>query len=440
MRIFNKINLQMFADADKDTGNNGTDMQVKNNQTKIDDLLKSIKEIGEGKLAKDEFATKMNELKEAIEKRDKELDSQFGNMETKLEQKLAETVDKIGGAFEKVQYVKPEGKEEEEVKYGKTMGEFLSKVYTRSADIKALAEATGADGGYLVPEQHLNEILKVELEASIVRGSGARIIPMTTSIVKVPAITYKSNARGSVFGGITAYWVDEGEELTESKPKFERVTLEPKKLIGYTEATEELTSDAVVSIGGLLSQLFGETLAFEEDYELLFGNGVGKPLGVVNAPATVTVSRTTASSIVTTDVVNMLAKFKGNLSRAVWVVNQTALPFLYKLKDENNNYIWHPGMSGTIAGSAPGTLYGIPIKISEKMNAVGTSGDILLADFGYYLIGDRAGLRIDYSDHYKFKNDMKVWRMIKRVDGQPWMKEPITPRNGTALSPFVKIN
>jgi len=416
-----------------------SELEVKNNQTKIDELLQSIKEIGEGKASKEEFKTRMDELKEAVEKRNKEVDEQFGNIETKLETKLAETVDRIGGAFEKVQFAKAESKEEE-TKCGKNLGEFLSKVYNNDSEIKFLAEQTGQDGGYLVPEAHLNEILKVELEASIVRGSNARIIPMTTPTLKIPAITYNSNRKGSIFGGINVYWADEGEELTESKPKFERIELAPKKLIGYTEATEELTADAIVSMGGLLGQLFGETLAFEEDYDMLFGNGVGKPLGVVNAPATVTVTRTTASLIVTSDIVNMIAKFKGNIARAVWVVNQTALPSLYKLKDENNNYIWHPGMSGSIANGAVGTLYGIPIKVSEKMEAVGTSGDILLADFGYYLIGDRAGLRIDYSDHYKFKNDLKVWRMVKRVDGQPWMKEPIQPRNGVTLSPFVKIN
>jgi HK97 family phage major capsid protein len=417
-----------------------SELEINNNQTKIDELLKSIKEIGEGKLPKSEFETKMNELKESVENRNKEIDEKMGNMETMLETKLAQTVDKIGGAFEKVQFVKPESKNEIEEKCGKNLGEFLAKVYKNDAEIKFLAEQTGQDGGYLVPEQHLNEILKVELESAIVRGSGARVIPMTSPLLKVPAITYNSNRKGSIFGGISVYWADEGEELTESKPKFERITIEPKKLTAYTEATEELTADAMVSMGNLLGQLFGETLAFEEDYDMLFGNGVGKPLGVVNAPATVTVSRTTSSLIVTNDIVNMLAKFKGNLARAVWVVNQTALPSLYKLKDENNNYIWHPTGVGSIATGVSGTLYGIPIKISEKMSAVGTSGDILLADFGYYLIGDRAGLRIDYSDHYKFKNDLKVWRMIKRVDGQPWMKEPITPRNGETLSPFVKIN
>ena len=263
---------------------------------------------------------------------------------------------------------------------------------------------------------------------------------MNTATLKVPAIDYTSNAKGSMFGGVTAYWTDAGADFGASQPKFKRVTLNPHKLIGYTESDDELNEDAIVSIGGLLTTIFGEVLAFEEDFNFLTGNGVGKPLGILSAPCLATVSRTTSSQVVTSDVVNMLARFRGNLSRACWVINQSALPSLYKLKDENNAYIWSPGNSGSISVGSPGTLYGIPIKVSEKVPAVGTSGDIILADFGHYLIGERSGLRVEESIDYKFNTDQKVWRMVKRVDGQPWLQSAITPRaGGSTLSPFVTI-
>ncbi|RPH39323.1 MAG: phage major capsid protein [Burkholderiales bacterium] len=413
-------------------------LEIKNNVTKIDELLASIKEIGEGKTSKDEFKSKMDELKEAVEKRNKDVDNQLGDMETKMETKLAGMVDKISGAFANVTFQKDE--EKQEYKYGRNFGEFIQKVRSKSQELKALTEGTGADGGYTVPPEFLSEILKVELESSIVRSSGARVINMNSPIVHIPAIAYSSNASGSLYGGATGYWAEEGETLTESKPEFKKIKLEAKKLIAYTEATEELQADSILSIGSLMSEVFGEVLSYEKDYAFFQGNGIGKPLGIVNAPCVATVSRTTATSVVTTDIVNMLAQFKGNLNRAVWVCNQSTLPYLYKLKDENNNYIWHPGMSGNIATGAAGTLYGRPIRITEKLPAVGTSGDLMLCDFGYYLIGERGGLRIEESIHYKFANDLKVWRMIDRVDGQPWLETPITPRNGgSVLSPFVKI-
>jgi hypothetical protein len=42
--------------------------------------------------------------------------------------------------------------------------------------------------------------------------------------------------------------------------------------------------------------------------------------------------------------------------------------------------------------------------------------------------------------HFKFQNDQEVWRIVKRVDGQPWLDSAITPRaGGSTLSPFIGI-
>ena len=419
---------------------NATLEVTNNNVTKVEELVKFIKEMDTSN--KEEFSKKFGELQEAIDNRDKEMKSQMDSIESKmsteLESKMASMVDKIQGAFPKPNLV---NSQKEKKAYGDTLGEFMLKVRHRANEVKDLAESDGSTGGYLVPDEFLPEILRVEMESSVVRSSSARIIRMTKPRVTIPALNVASNAAGSMYGGVTAYWTQENASKTESQPSFKKVTLEAKKLIGYTESSDELDDDSIVSLGDLLANMFGEVLAFEEDYAFLMGDGVGKPLGITVAPAYITVSRNSASKVVTADVIEMLSRFKGNLSRAKFVCNQSALPSIYKLMDENDNYIWHPGNSGNIAQSAPGTLYGVPIMVSEKLPAVGTTGDLILADFGYYLIGDKQELRIEESMHYKFQNDQKVWRMVKRVDGQPWLDSAITPRaGGSTLSPFVGIS
>lgn len=413
----------------------GDNVEVKtNNTTKVDEIVALLKTMDNSNKA--EIDSKIAELKTAIDNRSAEVDKQYNNFETKMETKLTEMVEKITNAFPKPNMVS----EENQNKYGKTMGDFLLKVRNKDNEVKDLAEGAGDTGGYLVPEAFSSEILRVELENSVVRSAGARVINMTTPILKIPALNMASNAAGSIYGGVTAYWTAENASKTESEPDFKRVTLEPKKLCGYTESSDELVDDAIVSMGNLLSEMFGEVLAFEEDYAFLTGNGVGKPLGITVSPCFITVSRNSGSIVVTSDVIDMLARFKGNMARATWIVNQSVLPYIYKLMDENDNFIWHPGGSGNIATAVPGTLYGIPIRVTEKVPAVGTTGDLMLCDFGYYLVGDRQGLRVEESMHYKFQNDQKVWRMVKRVDGQPWLDSAITPRaGGSTLSPFVGI-
>lgn len=414
------------------------ELEVVNNQTTaVEEIINKIKNMDSKN--KEEFKKLFGELQQSVENKHNELDKQYGNFETKMEEKLTKFVDELTKAYKNSAVnLEPDKKE---MKYGKDFGEFLYKVRHLAEEVKAdLAESSGSTGGYLVPEEFSNEILRINIENSVVRNSGARVINMTSSTLKIPALNMASNAAGSMYGGVAAYWAEESGQLTESEPTFKRILLEPKKLIGYTESSEELNDDALLNLGDLLQTMFGEVLAFEEDYAFLNGDGVGKPLGITVSPAFITVSRNSGSIIVTADIIDMMARFKGDLNRAVFTCNQTSLPYIYKLLDENDNYIWHPGGGGNISKAAPGTLYGVPIKVTEKLPALGTTGDLILGDCGYYLIGDRQGLSVEESMHFKFQNDQLCWKIRKRVDGQCWLNSAITPRaGGSTLSPFVGI-
>ena len=64
----------------------------------------------------------------------------------------------------------------------------------------------------------------------------------------------------------------------------------------------------------------------------------------------------------------------------------------------------------------------------------------MLADFSYYLIGDRAETRIQSSEHAQFTTDQTVYRAIERVDGKSWIQSAFTPGNGgDTRSAFVGL-
>ena len=86
--------------------------------------------------------------------------------------------------------------------------------------------------------------------------------------------------------------------------------------------------------------------------------------------------------------------------------------------------------------------YSWPGNIRELINcitraAVMAEGDLILADWSYYLIGDRQQVVVDWSDHVAFLNLQSTVRLYERVDGKPWMDATHTPRKGAARSPFI---
>lgn len=305
----------------------------------------------------------------------------------------------------------------------------------------AFGSTVPSDGGFLIPEIMRSELLRVSLETAIVRPR-ARTIPMDSSLVPFPMIDSTSNAT-NVYGGLTAYWTDEGAALTQSSAKFGRILLQAKKLTAYSEVPNELFADSLISLEAFINQAFPEALAWFEDIAFMRGTGVGEPQGFFNSPAIVSVAKEVgqaATTIVWENLIKMFSRMlPTSIGRAVWVAHIDTFPQLATMAlsvGTGGAPIWLTNG----ADSAPMNILGRPIIFTEKASTVGTLGDISFVDFGYYLIGDRQVMHSEASPHYKFANDQTAIRFIERVDGRPWLQSAITPNQGSnTLSPFVQV-
>ena len=302
-----------------------------------------------------------------------------------------------------------------------------------------------ATGGFLVPERLRAELLSVSLETAIVRPR-ARTIAMDSARVPFPTIDSTSNA-STVFGGIAAYWTEEGASMTESEATFGRVVLDASKLTTYCEVPNELLQDSIISFAALIDQLYPAAISWFEDQAFIRGTGVGQPLGVMLSPALVSVAKETgqaADTIVWENIVKMYSRMlPSSLSSAVWLANIDTFPQLATMSlavGTGGSAIW---LNNGAAGP-PMTILGRPVIFTEKMETLGGGGsgkDLAFIDFGYYLVGDRMQMRAESSPHIKFANDITAYRVIERIDGRGWLQSAITPNKGTnTLSPFVTLD
>lgn len=308
----------------------------------------------------------------------------------------------------------------------------------------AFSSNVPSEGGFLIPETLRSQLLSVSLESSVVRQR-AFIVPMETLRVPFPAIDETTHS-GSVFGGIVAYWTEEGAALTESSANFGRVVLDAKKLTALANVPNELISDSLVSFQAFIDQKFPEAMAWFEDVAFMKGTGVGEPLGALSTanPAMIAVAKESgqaATSIVWENIVKMYSRMLPmSLGRAVWIASIDTFPELATMAlsvGTGGSAIW---LNNGAAGP-PVTILGRPVIFTEKAPGVlGAQGDISFVDLGYYLVGDRQAMSATSSPHYRYGNDQTSFRIINRVDGQPWLRTAITPENGSAtLSPFVQL-
>jgi HK97 family phage major capsid protein len=330
-------------------------------------------------------------------------------------------------------------------------GDFLTHVQKAdtgkgvSAKLKALNEGTASAGGWLVPIEYKTELMAASLEDAFF-WQRATVIPMSTDEIHIPRIVSTSNV-SNLFGGVTCYWKGEATAMSESEPSFGSLTLTSKKLSGYCLISNELLSDSQPAAEVLLTKMFGSAMNWWLEDAFINGDGAGKPLGIMNSPALITVTAESgqgADTIVAENIFKMYSRLlPSSTKRAVWLASPDVKPQLYSMGlaiGAGGGIVYMP--MGGLSAAPYDTLMGLPVIFTEKCPKLGDAGDLILADLSYYLIGDRTnGLRMDSTMHLKFAEDETAFRFIQRVDGMPWLESPITPANGgDTLSAFCCLS
>src|SRR3972149_10726062 len=87
------------------------------------------------------------------------------------------------------------------------------------------------------------------------------------------------------------------------------------------------------------------------------------------------------------------------------------------------------------------TVFGKAVVETEFNEALGTEGDIVLANFSDYLFWEKGAVEAAMSIHVQFLTDQTAFRFIARYDGQTALASAITPYKGTnTQSPFVTLS
>ena len=131
------------------------------------------------------------------------------------------------------------------------------------------SEGVNTDGGYLVPLELDRDIIRLVESFGIFRQK-ARRVPMMGD-------TKDRNRRT---GGVTAYFTGEGAAATASTMTWDQIKLVAKKLTAISTITDELNSDAIISIADELVREIALAFAEKEDTTGFVGTGISTHGGI----------------------------------------------------------------------------------------------------------------------------------------------------------------
>ena len=277
----------------------------------------------------------------------------------------------------------------------------------------ALQVGTDSEGGYLVPDEFEHTLVEALEEENFFRGI-ATVIQTSSGDRKIPVVATKG----------TASWIDEEGAYPESDDSFGQVSIGAYKVATMLKVSDELLNDSVFDLEAYISKEFGRRIGTKEEEAFFTGDGKGKPTGIFNAAGGASDGVTTAAAGITfDDVMDLFYAVKSPYrKKAVWVLNDTTVKALRKLKDNNGNYIWQP----SVQAGQPDMILNRPYHTSAYVPEVAAGAKVMaFGDFSYYWIADRQGRSFKRLNELFAANGQVGFLASQRVDGKLILSEAV---------------
>ncbi len=275
-----------------------------------------------------------------------------------------------------------------------------------------LSEGTDADGGYLVPEEFERQIVTTLDEANVIR-SLAKVIT-TNSERKIPVAASHS----------TAQWTLENGAYTESNPTFGQKQIDAYKLTDLIRVSQELLQDSAFDLESYIADEFARAFGIAEEQAFCVGTGTNQPTGIFTANGgTVGVTAAATTAITADELISLVYALKSPYRRnAKFLMNDSTVAAIRKLKDLNGAYMWQP----SVQAGQPDRLLGYEIYTSPYVPTI-AAGSLAIAfgDFQNYWIADRAGRTVQRLNELYATNGQVGYVATERVDGKVILAEGI---------------
>ena len=274
-----------------------------------------------------------------------------------------------------------------------------------------LSEGTDSEGGYLVPDEYENTLVQA-LEGENVIRTRSHVITTSSGTHKIPVVASKGEAS----------WIDENGAYPEDDDTFSQVNIDAHKVGTIIKVSEELLNDSAFNLESYFAQEFARRIGTKEEDAFINGNGSSKPTGILTS-AEVGVTAASDKTITADEIIDLFYSLKGSYRRnAVWVLNDSTVKVIRKLKDENGQYIWQPALKD----GDHDTLLGRPILTTGAMPEIAADAKpVIFGDLSYYWIGDRQGVTFKRLNERYADMGQVGFLASKRVDGKLVLPEAI---------------
>lgn len=390
----------------------------------------------EEKTAVEEAVDNFTAEKESAEAEEKTL---RGEIE-KLESDLAEVEERAKAA----QQGKPQEKKSEERKDIKIMNRrnvfsslsheertamfetekvknFISEVRTAIKEKRALSNV-----GLLIPDNFLGLLRE-------------NVLKYSKLVNRVNLVRVSGTGRQTVMGTIPeAVWTEMCANLNELSLAFYQNEVDGWKVGGFIPVCNAVLEDSDIDLASTILDAIAQAIGYALDKAIIFGDGTRMPLGFFTRLAQTAQPSGYSSTarpwvdLHTSNVHTIAAASTGTDFFKAFILDSAAAKGVYSRGTKfwaMNETTYSAIMAEAVSINAAGAVVS---GVDATMPIVG--GDIVVLPFipdnmifgGYgdlYLLAERAGTKLESSEHVRFINDQTVFKGTARYDGTPAIAE-----------------
>lgn len=292
-----------------------------------------------------------------------------------------------------------------------------------NAEMRALSTGTS---GAAIPTDLERRIINKLQQANVLR-----------SMCQISTIDSKRTI--AVENGLpTTDLVAEAGAITATDPSFgTAISVVPYKYVTAVKMSQEFIEDAIGN-GGIGSGLqyvadkCGLSIGLKQEDAYTTGTNSSQPEGIAGSSAQTKLSGASqvtdlGGAAVTTvtgdnliDTVHLVAPQYRSSPRFSWLISDTLLKTVRKIKVNTTDYVWKVGNEGGITNGAPGTIYGVPYRIGQYVPTATTNNNIfaVVGDFNYFEIFDRTGITSMMDPYSAAANHQTTMYVYTRTDSK----------------------
>lgn len=251
----------------------------------------------------------------------------------------------------------------------------------------AMSTTTPAEGGYTVP----SEIAAMVVDSLKAFGGMREVAQVITTAGGNP-LNWPTSDGTSEVGEIVA----ENAAATGADITFGTVAVNPYKYSSKKIALPvELIQDSAIDVVQFVVNRLTQRLGRITNQHYTTGTGTSQPFGVM-ARAAIGKTGTTGQTLTVTydDLIDLIHSVNSAYrSRgARFMLRDTTVAAIRKLKDTSGRPIWNPGDNESISGGTPSTICGYPYTVNDDVAAMAANAkSIAFGDFSQFVIRDVAG-------------------------------------------------